>query len=466
MVLLAYRLVWLLLTPVALLLLVGRLLQGKEDPRRIQERLGWPTRSRPKGPLLWFHAASVGELNSLLPVFAALKAAGSGATVLLTTVTRSSGRLAPSVLPAGVIHQYVPIDHWLCWLPFRLAWRPDLGVLAEAELWPEIVQAMPHLHLINARMSAASFGRYQRMRWYVSWLLGRCERCFAQSEQDAERFRRLGAHGVEAVGSTKRDAAPLPVDHAIVARLGQLFGQRPVVLLASSHADEELALLRAWWRQQPAGPGARSVAWLLAPRHPHRAAALLAQIEDLMDGGAAPAALRARLWSNGAALDASASDGDATAPDRDGRSPDGEACDLVVVDCLGAMGSWIGAAEVVVIGGSFYPQGRSHGGQNPLEAVALGKPVVCGPDMANFSDVTGALVEAGMLHPTTDAEQACARVRRLLEQGPSQGGGEASPHLQGPSRAIAELLTAAVPKSLDWPRPAALFTRVPPVEAG
>lgn len=436
MLLLVYRLLWLLLTPVALLLLLARLLQGKEDPLRIQERLGWPTRARPEGPLLWFHAASVGELNSLLPLLAALRAAGCRATVLLTTVTLSSGRLAPSVLPAGVIHQYVPIDHWLCWLPFRLAWRPDLGVLAEAELWPEIVQAMPRLHLINARMSAGSFARHQRMRWYAAWLFGRCERCFAQSEQDAERFRRLGAHGVVAVGSTKRDAAPLPVDSVIVARLKQVLAGRRLVLLASSHADEELELLRAWRAQEPAAALAAPVAWVLAPRHPQRAALLLGQMEALGSDGGGLAPIKAGLWSECTA--------------GQGSGPDGERrWDLVVVDRLGAMGSWIAAAEVVVIGGSFYPQGRSHGGQNPLEAVALGKPVVCGPDMANFSDVTGALVEAGVLHPTTDADQACSLVRRLLEQGLAKGSAAAEPLLQGPSRAIAELITEALAQALE-----------------
>ena len=439
--LLLYRLLWLLLTPVALLLLALRLLQGKEDPRRIQERLGWPTRARPEGPLLWFHAASVGELNSLLPVFAALKTAGCGATVLLTTVSRSSARLAPSVLPAGVIHQSVPIDHWLCWWRFRSHWRPDLGVLAEAELWPEIVQAMPRLHLINARMGAASFQRHLRLRWYAAWLFGRCERCFAQSEQDAERFRRLGAHGVVAVGSTKRDAAPLPVDDAIVARLGELFGQRPVVLVASSHADEEIELLRAWWRQDlgdhPSdGAGLFDVAWLMAPRHPQRGAALLAQIEALAQGPGGQSGLRAQLWSRCGA-DSSGGGGDGGFMAADG-------CDLVVADVLGAMGSWIAAASVVVIGGSFYPLGRAHGGQNPLEPVALGRPVVCGPDMANFSDVTTALVEAGVLHPTTDADQACTVVRSLLARQSQQNWGQDRPQLQGPSRSIAELLTVAL----------------------
>ncbi len=429
MLLLLYRLLWLLLTPGALLLLLWRLLQGKEDPSRIQERLGWSTCPRPPGPLLWFHAASVGELNSLLPVFAALQELGGGIPVLLTTVTRSSARIAPSVLPAGVIHQYVPIDHWLCWLPFRLHWRPSVGVLAEAELWPEIVHAMPRLQLINARMSAGSFRNHQRLGWFAAWVIGRCERCFAQSEQDAERFRRLGAQAVVAAGSTKRDAAPLAVSPPIVERLGQVFGQRAVVLLASSHAGEEEQWIEAWLAGSPGRQGPGELALLIAPRHPQRSAQVLELARAAFSRQKANPLPRAALWTELVASDQRVS------------------CDLVVADCIGAMGSWIGAASVVVMGGSFYPNGRPHGGQNPLEPAALAKPVVCGPDMANFSDVTAALAEAGVLHQYPTAIQAFDGVLRLLEthretQTEPQREGQpmgvpAGVALEGPSRQIA-----------------------------
>jgi len=429
MLLLLYRLLWLLLTPGALLLLLWRLLQCKEDLSRIQERLGWSTCPRPPGPLLWFHAASVGELNSLLPVFAALQELGSGIPVLLTTVTRSSARLAPSVLPAGVIHQYVPIDHWLCWLPFRLHWRPSVGVLAEAELWPEIVHAMPRLQLINARMSAGSFRNHQRLGWFAAWVIGRCERCFAQSEQDAERFRRLGAQAVVAAGSTKRDAAPLAVSSPIVERLGQVFGQRAVVLLASSHAGEEEQWIEAWLAGSPGRQGPGEIALLIAPRHPQRSAQVLELARAAFSRQKANPLPRAALWTELVASDQRVS------------------CDLVVADCIGAMGSWIGAASVVVMGGSFYPNGRPHGGQNPLEPAALAKPVVCGPDMANFSDVTAALAEAGVLHQYPTAIQAFDGVLRLLEthretQTEPQREGQpmgvpAGVALEGPSRQIA-----------------------------
>ena len=405
-----YRLLSLCLTPLWLVLLLVRLAQAKEDPRRLGERLGWPSRRRPAGPLLWFHAASVGELNSLLPVLRAL-GNGAGAQVLLvTTVTCTSADLAGRVLPPGAIHQYVPIDHWLALLPFRCYWRPRLGVLAEAELWPELVQAMPHLHLINARMSQRSYLRHRRLPIYAGWLLALVEVCLAQSQADAERFRRLGARDVRALGSTKLDADPPPVNSVYLEVVQQVFAGRSVLLLASSHAGEERQWLEAWEEKKLAQ---RQLALLLAPRHPQRAQEVLALARER--------GLSAALWSDLV--------GGGLAPHPD----------VLVADVIGEMGTLISAAAVVVMGGSFYPQGRAHGGQNPLEPVALGRPVLCGPDMANFSDLLEPLLSAGCLQQCTDVGATLAAALSLLVQPFPRGHGQ-SLRLLGPSQLLASLL--------------------------
>lgn len=426
----SYRLLTLALTPVWLALLLLRLVQRQEDPRRVVERLGWPTRRRPPGPLVWFHCASVGELNSLLPVFRELgpqaqndpARAGSTPVLLVTTVTRTAAALASRVLPAGVIHQYVPIDHWLAMLLFRGYWRPCLGVLAEAELWPELVQALPHLLLINARMSERSYQRHRRQSWYAAWLLSSVEVCLAQSQADAERFRRLGVPDARALGSTKLDAAPLPVNAAHLKRLRQVFAGRPVLLLASSHPGEEQQWLEAWAACEE---GSRPLGLLLAPRHPQRASAVRDQAVNL--------GFTAALWSELVA----------------GSAPPHP--DVLVADVIGEMGALINAAEVVVMGGSFHPLGQPHGGQNPLEPVALGRPVLCGPDMANFSDLIEPLVEAGCLQQHPDVAATLVAALGLLAQGPSDQGPDdpeadhprllsTPPQLRGPSQLVASLV--------------------------
>jgi 3-deoxy-D-manno-octulosonic-acid transferase len=326
-------------------------------------------------------------------------------------------------LPAGVIHQYVPIDHWLAFLPFRCHWRPRLGVLAEAELWPELMQAMPHLQLINARMSERSFRRHRRLPCYAGWLLSSVEVCLAQSQADAVRFRRLGARDVRAAGSTKLDAAPPPVDPGHLQRLHQLFGGRPVLLLASSHPGEEQQWLRAWCARNLAG---RGFGLLLVPRHPQRAVEVRALVRSC--------GLSATLWSEWS-----------SGASRPSASP----ADVLVADVIGEMGTWIAAATVVVMGGSFYPLGQPHGGQNPLEPAALGRPVVCGPDMANFSDLIDPLVAAGCLQQHGDVDGALAAALPLLEQAaaaPSAAQAFQVPparlRWQGPSALVADLVLA------------------------
>jgi 3-deoxy-D-manno-octulosonic-acid transferase len=412
LLLLSYRLLLSLATPLVLALLLWRVIRGKDALVRLPERLGWPSRRRPAGSLVWLHAASVGELASLRPLLLALRegaaAAGRpGLRLLVTSVTRTAAELAPQLLPAGVIHQMVPVDHWLAFALFRRHWRPQLGLLAEAELWPELIHAMPAPLLINARVSARSYQRHRRLAWFSRWLYGRCSGCFAQSAADAERLRRLGAPAALALGSTKWDAEAAAVDADWLQRLRRCWAGRRVLLLASSHPGEEDLLLAQWpqWCQRLAP---ERLALLLVPRHPERAAAVLT--------AARAAGAEARLLAELQAGDAPA---------------------VVVVDRLGLMGSWIAAAELVIMGGSFRPGGRTLGGHNPLEPVRGGRPVLCGPDMANFSDLCQQLEQAGWLRQLDHGAALWPAIAGWLAQPPQL---EQLPAIQGPSRQIAQLV--------------------------
>lgn len=423
--LVVYRLLLTLLSPLVLGLLLWRASRGKEDWRRLPERLGWASRPRPAGPLLWLHAASVGELASLRPLLEALaaQAAQRGRplpAVLVTSVTRTAAALAPQLLPAGVIHQLAPVDHWLALALFRRHWRPSLGLLAEAELWPELLQAMPGRLLINARISARSWRRHRRLPWLARWLYGGASACFAQSAADAERLQSLGAPPARALGSTKWDSPALAVDHGWVARLRALWPTRRVLLLASSHAGEDELLLAAWpelrRRLAPLVP-----ALLLAPRHPERAE----RVRQLVRAAGVPCVLTSELPP-------------ASPPGSAGpHEPAVGAPEVVVVDRLGLMGSWIAAAHLVLIGGSLRPGGRSIGGHNPLEPVRGGKPVLCGPDMANFDDLCGQLQRAGWLWQAPEAAALWPEAARLLSRPPAL---PALPPITGPSAAIAALV--------------------------
>ena len=407
-----YRLLVSLATPLVLALLLWRVARGKDALARLPQRLGWADRPRPPGALVWLHAASVGELASLRPLLEALRqeaaAAGRpGPGLLVTSVTRTAAELAPRLLPAGVIHQMVPVDHWLAFALFRRHWRPRLGLLAEAELWPELLHAMPGPVLINARVSSRSYRRHRRLSWFSRWLYGRCSACFPQSAADEERLRRLGAPAALALGSTKWDAEAAAVDAHWLPLLRRCWSGRRVLLLASSHPGEEELLLAQWrpWCQRLAP---ERLVLLLAPRHPERAAAVLA--------AARRAGAEARLLAE---------------------LQPGDRPQVVVVDRLGLMGSWIAAAELVIMGGSFRPGGRAIGGHNPLEPVRGGRPVLCGPDMANFSDLCQQLEQAGWLRQLPQGAALWPAIAGWLAQPPRL---EALPAIEGPSRRIARLV--------------------------
>ena len=176
-------------------LLSLRLNRAKEDPLRVDERRGFASLARPEGPLVWLHGASVGEALSLLPLVDRLTQSGRGA--LMTTGTVTSARLLAQRLPAGALHQFAPLDAPGFMRRFFAHWRPDLALIAESELWPNMIlearRAGAPLVMVNARMSARSCARWRRAPDFIAALLAEIDLCLAQSEADAERLVALGA---------------------------------------------------------------------------------------------------------------------------------------------------------------------------------------------------------------------------------------------------------------------------------
>ncbi len=167
--------------------------RGKEDPERLGERFGIASAARPGGPLVWIHAASVGEANSVLALIDRVRAERPAIAVLMTTGTVAAARLLQDRLPRGARHQFVPVDTPRAVERFLDHWRPGLAIWVESELWPNLVLAthrrgIPML-LANARLSAGSLARWRAMPWLVRPVLQGFSLCLAQDEVQAERFR-------------------------------------------------------------------------------------------------------------------------------------------------------------------------------------------------------------------------------------------------------------------------------------
>jgi 3-deoxy-D-manno-octulosonic-acid transferase len=365
-----YRLLSAAATPFAPLLIARRLRRGKEHRLRLHERRGEPGADRPSGPLIWIHGASVGEIASVIPLIEQFRKQNTD--VLVTSGTVTSAALAEQRLPRGVIHQFVPLDIPAYWRRFLDHWQPDLVLLVESDLWPNLIvetsERRVPLILVNGRVSDDSFQSWQRFSRTIANLLDRFDLCLARTEEDATRLRELGAPRVVATGNLKLDVPAPPAREDMLRQLVSAIAGRPVIAAASTHPGEETVALAAHRVLRANFPKLLTV---IAPRHPERGAGVAAL--------AAQSGLRAVLRSQGALPDAST--------------------DIYVADTLGELGLLYRLAPIVFIGGSVV----RHGGQNPIEPAKLGAAILHGPHVGNFREIYAALDEAGGALEIADA---------------------------------------------------------------
>ncbi len=378
-----YRLATRLLRPAVPLLLGFRARQGKEEAGRRGERLGKAIIPRPPGGLAWIHAASVGELNAVLPLADGLREARPGIRCLFTTGTVTSARIAERRLHPDDIHQYVPLDSPSYVSRFLDHWRPDVAILTESEIWPNMIMACAGrsvpLALVNARMSVRSFERWKKRDAIARPLFSRFDLVLAQNDELAERFREVGAQRVEAVGNLKIDAPPPPIDVAGLKQLGEALGGRPFYVSASTHDGEEAMLATAHRIIARRHQGFCSI---IAPRHPERGIA----IAEAMKALGLNTALRSA-----------------------GELPQAET-EIYIADTIGELGTLYALSPIAFIGGSLI----ARGGQNPIEAVRHGAVVISGPHWTNFTDAYEMLMAHDAVVRVGDAEELGMTVDRLL----------------------------------------------------
>lgn len=363
-----YRLITRLIEPLAPRLLDRRATQGKEDPARVDERLGVAGVDRPGGDLVWLHGVSVGETLSLLPLVERFRRSRPDLTVLVTSGTVTSAELLARRLPPGVIHQYAPIDGPCAVAAFLDHWRPSLGVFVESELWPNLLTEAHargvRLALVSARITEKTADGWRRAPGMARRLLSVFDLILPQDQTSADRLTTLGARS-DGLVNLKLAGEPLPHDGAAFSRLSAAIGDTPVIVAASTHEGEEIALTRALDVLPMKG------LLILVPRHPERGPAVAAALEQ--------AGYRTGLRSRG------------DLPDDSGGA--------YVADTLGELGLFLRLADVVVMGGSFAPAlGLDPvGGHNPLEPARLGKAALTGPDASNWQAVAALLRDAGGL---------------------------------------------------------------------
>lgn len=392
----------------------------KEQPNWGERQGNYPMTHRTDGERVWFHAVSVGEVLAAVPILRELKALRPDDEIVLS-VTTSSGHQAARELPKELIAEvvYFPIDVKRFQLAAMQQVRPAAVAIMETELWMNFLWAAKVFDaqtlLVNGRISDRSFRRGLPFKAFYSALLRRMDRCLMQTGADRDRLVALGAKSAEVFGNCKFDQAMDGVSadpSSWRATLGIPEG-KPVVVIGSTRGDlEERMVVDAISKV-----GIEHAYVVHAPRHLERVAALA----ELVRSAFGAVALRSK----------------------------GESGPYLILDTYGELASVYGIADVVVVGGGF----DNLGGQNIVQPMAHGKPVIHGPHMQNFRQVALIAREAGATRVCSNAAEIATSIVAFLEDPDSRSeAGDAGRDLVeqnvGASKRYAEAIAAAVAESI------------------
>jgi 3-deoxy-D-manno-octulosonic-acid transferase len=374
-------------------LIYGAIRHGKYRHGYLEKFLGRVPQRESARPCAWFHAVSVGEVNLLQPLLLRFCTSFPGWDCVISTTTKTGYELARKKY-AGHTVFYCPLDFsWAVQESMRRV-RPELLVLAELELWPNLIRFAKRsgcrVAVVNGRLSERSFRGYCRGRWFFASILQQIDLIAAQNEEYADRFRRLiGPAGSERVcitGSVKFDGTPTDRQHKSTEQLQKVAGidSTDVVFLAGSTQEPEEELAVAAFRECCAEyPNLRL---LIAPRHITRCD----RIATMLDRSGIP-------WQRRTTLDVPGSQAHTR---------------ILLIDTIGELTAWWGTARIAFVGGSM----GSRGGQNMIEPAGFGAAICFGTNTGNFRDVVRSLLQCNGACVVQDGSQLTDFVRRCLEQ--------------------------------------------------
>lgn len=387
------NLCYLMLIAIALPVLVWRMVvQGKYRQGWSQKFLGKLPERNTGRPVVWFHAVSVGEVLLLRSIITELTTERDDLDIVISTTTHTGQDVAKEKFP----------DCTVCYCPLDFSWavrngltrvRPDLLVLVELELWPNLIreagrQQIP-IAIINGRLSEKSYRGYRQLKPLIGGLLKRFQTIAVQSETYADRFLALGADlgTVQITGSVKFDQVNLERDNPRTLELRQLFGLRDeetILIAGSTQSPEEEYVLEAYRSLKDTHPNLRLI---VVPRHKER----FEQVARLISDRGFPLLRRSRI---------------------DERPEiDSESHPVILLDTLGELGTCWGLADIAYVGGSL----TNRGGQNMIEPAAYGAAVMFGPNTQNFRDVVLLLLAADAAQVVPDKGSLEPMIRQSLE---------------------------------------------------
>ena len=341
------------------IIIIYRILKGKENYLRVNERYAFNLINRPKGKLIWIHASSIGEFNSMIPLIEKFQKNQNISRILITTNTLSSGKLIGKLKLNKTIHQFFPLDSNFIIKKFLNHWKPSALILCESEIWPNLIQNIHKrkikLILINARITLKAFNNWKKISNFRISLFKKFDLCLSQNNETFYYLQKLGAKNIKNLGNLKYSTSKSYFRNKLKKYLFNYFkGKKLLLTSASIHPDEVDFSLKNHYHFLRVKK-IKNIISIIAPRHIESTKNIIEEAEKLN--------LSYHLHSS--------------------KSKVPKHLDIYIVDTYGDLQKFYQVSNLVFIGGSLI----KHGGQNPLEAVKLNCKIIHGPNIANFKDI-------------------------------------------------------------------------------
>ena len=343
----------LLLSPIIVLI---RLLQKKEDPLRFKEKLGFFSKKKLKGKLIWFHGASVGEILSIIPLIENYEKDKSINQILITSSTLSSSKVLKKFKFKKTIHQFYPIDHFFFTAKFLNYWRPSVAIFIESEIWPcmfgKLKSRKIPLVLLNARLTKKTFTRWIKIKNFSQEIFNKITIAYPQNIETKIFLKKLNTKKIKNIGNLKFAENDDVKNNAINNKLKLQFKTKKIWVASSTHPSEEIFCAKTHIELKKK---IKNIVTIIIPRHIHRANEIISELENF----------------------------NLKVVTHNSNKKNLKDIDVYIVDTFGETKKFHKIGCSVFLGGSIIKRG----GQNPLEAARYGARILHGPNIDNFKDV-------------------------------------------------------------------------------
>jgi 3-deoxy-D-manno-octulosonic-acid transferase len=355
-----YQIIFTLIIFISPILIYFRILKNKEHKTRYKEKFSITSKKRIKGNLIWFHGASVGEIQSIIPLIENYEKDQTINQILITSSTLSSSKILEKFKFKKTIHQFYPLDHIYITSKFLRYWKPNIAIFIESEIWPymfkELKKRKIPIALLNARITKKTFDKWMKLKNFANEIFNKITIAYPQNLETKYFLKKLKTNKVKTIGNLKFIENDNEKFNTISNKLKSQFKTKKIWVASSTHSNEEIFCAKTHIELKKK---IKNLVTIIIPRHIHRANNIISKLESLN--------LKVTKHSS--------------------KNKNIKNTDVYLVDTFGETKKFHKISCSVFLGGSIIKRG----GQNPLEAARYGARILHGPNIDNFKDVYKAL---------------------------------------------------------------------------